>query len=209
MRIEQIKTHRYPGVKPFSENERHLFYGRTADTKKLYQLINLEKLVLLYSKSGLGKSSLLNAGVLPLFNEEDGYATIKIRLGGYYDQSLSPITTSLFKLPKALPNPVLDKLGAGNDTLWLHMKALQHQDADDPKTYILVFDQFEELFTYSQEDIRQFKKQLADLLYNKVPGYIGKSITNRLRRSERMDSTTFTTGCRYRNSSSSLDKKSG
>ena len=43
MRIEQIKTHRYPGVKPFSENERHVFYGRTFDTKKLYQLINLEK----------------------------------------------------------------------------------------------------------------------------------------------------------------------
>ena len=181
MRIEQIKTYRYPGVKPFSESERHVFYGRTFDTKKLYQLINLEKLVLLYSKSGLGKSSLLNAGVLPLFNEEDGYATIKIRLGAYYDQSLSPITTSLFKLPGALPNPVLDKLGAGSDTLWLHMKALQHQDADSPKTYILVFDQFEELFTYSQEDIRQFKKQLADLLYNKVPGYISKSITNRLR----------------------------
>ena len=81
MRTEQIKTHRYPGVKPFSENERHLFYGRTTDTKKLYQLINLEKLVLLYSKSGLGKSSLLNAGVLPLFDEEEGYTTIKIRLG--------------------------------------------------------------------------------------------------------------------------------
>ncbi|MEO6328177.1 MAG: WD40 repeat domain-containing protein [Ginsengibacter sp.] len=179
--MEQIKTHRYPGVKPFSENERHLFYGRTTDTKKLYQLISLEKLVLLYSKSGLGKSSLLNAGVLPLFDEEDQYTTIKIRFGAYFDQSLSPITTSLFKLPGALPNPVLDKLGAGSDTLWLRMKGLQHQDADDPQMYILVFDQFEELFTYNQEDIRQFKRQLSDLLYYKVPAYISKSITNRLR----------------------------
>src|SRR3954452_3461865 len=105
-----MKTHRYPGVKPFSENERHVFYGRSTDTKKLYQLINLEKLVLLYSKSGLGKSSLLNAGVLPLFDEEAGYQTIKIRLGAYSNQSLSPIATSLFKLPEAQVNPVLDKL---------------------------------------------------------------------------------------------------
>lgn len=181
MSTEQIKTHRYPGVKPFSENERHVFYGRTTDTKKLYQLINLEKLVLLYSKSGLGKSSLLNAGVLPLFDEAEGYTTIKIRLGACFDQSLSPIATSLFKLPEASVNPVLDKLGAGSDTLWLRMKALQHEDSEVPKTYILVFDQFEELFTYSQEDIKQFKRQLADLLYAKVPGYISKSITNRLR----------------------------
>lgn len=181
MSTEQIKTHRYPGVKPFSENERHVFYGRTTDTKKLYQLINLEKLVLLYSKSGLGKSSLLNAGVLPLFDEAEGYTTIKIRLGACYDQSLSPIATSLFKLPETTSNPVLDKLGAGSDTLWLRMKALQHSDAATPKTYILVFDQFEELFTYSQEEIKQFKRQLADLLYAKVPGYISKSITNRLR----------------------------
>ncbi|HRH48659.1 MAG TPA: WD40 repeat domain-containing protein [Panacibacter sp.] len=181
MSTEQIKTHRYPGVKPFSENERHLFYGRSTDTKKLYQLINLEKLVLLYSKSGLGKSSLLNAGVLPLFDEQEGYTIVKIRLGAYYEQSLSPINTCLFKLPEAPQNPVLDKLGAGSDTLWLRLKALQHINADFPKTYILVFDQFEELFTYSEEDIKQFKKQLADLLYAKVPGYISKSITNRLR----------------------------
>lgn len=181
MSTEQIKTHRYPGVKPFTENERHVFYGRTTDTKKLYQLINLEKLVLLYSKSGLGKSSLLNAGVLPLFDEAEGYTTIKIRLGTYFDQSLSPVNTSLFKLPGALSNPVLDKLGAGSDTLWLRMKALQHKETSTPKTYILVFDQFEELFTYNKEDIKQFKRQLADLLYVKVPGYISKSITNRLR----------------------------
>ena len=176
-----MKTHRYPGVKPFSENERHVFYGRTTDTKKLCQLIKLEKLVLLYSKSGLGKSSLLNAGVLPLFDEEEGYTTIKVRLGACFDQSLPPITTSLFKLPEASSNPVLDKLGAGNDTFWLRLKGLQHKDADVPKTYILVFDQFEELFTYNQEDIKQFKRQLADLLYSIVPGYISKSITNRLR----------------------------
>ena len=181
MRPEPIKTHRYPGVKPFSENERHVFYGRTTETKKLYQLINLEKLVLLYSKSGLGKSSLLNAGVLPLFDEAEGYTTIKIRLGAYFDHSLSPVKTSLFKLPEASSNTVLDKLGAGSDTLWLRMKSLQHKDGGIPKTYILVFDQFEELFTYSQEDIKQFKRQLADLLYAKVPAYISKSITNRLR----------------------------
>jgi|GEM_PF-625943 len=181
MSIEQLKAHRYPGVKPFSENERHVFYGRANDTKKLYQLIQLEKLVLLYSKSGLGKSSLLNAGVLPLFEEAERYSVIRIRLGAATEQSLSPVTTCLFKLPETTSNEVLDKLGAGGDTLWLRIKALQYNNGDLPITYILVFDQFEELFTYNPEEIRQFKKQLADLLYAKMPAYISKSVTNRLK----------------------------
>jgi hypothetical protein len=174
-------TNRYPGVKPFSENERHLFFGRSTDSRKLHQLISLEKLVLLYGKSGLGKSSLLNAGVLPLFDELGGFEAIKIRLGASMERSPDPVQTCLAKLPEAQSNPTLDKLGAGSDTLWLRLKALQHQDADSRKTYILVFDQFEELFTYGQEEIKQFKKQLADLLYAQVPAYIGRSVTNRLR----------------------------
>ncbi len=181
MKPEQTKTHRYPGVKPFSENERHVFYGRSTDTRKLFQLINLEKLVLLYGKSGLGKSSLLNAGVLPLFDEDEDFVTIKIRFGTFSVNAQSPVAISLFKLPEASANPVMNKLGAGFDTLWLRMKCLQAKDGRALKTYILVFDQFEELFTYDKEDIKQFKRQLADLLYSKVPGYIGKSITNRLK----------------------------
>ncbi len=181
MEIEQTFIHRYPGVKPFSENERHLFYGRSTDTNKLSQLIRLEKMVLLYSKSGLGKSSLLNAGVLPLLEEEEQYTTIKIRFGARFEGSLSPVATSILKLPETSTNAVLDKLGAGNDTLWLRMKALQYNSSNIPKTYILVFDQFEELFTYDKDDIKQFKRQLADLLFSKVPGYISQSITNRLK----------------------------
>ncbi len=178
---EQNKIHRYPGVRPFTEEEKHLFYGRDTDTKKLYQLIILEKLVLLYGKSGLGKSSLLNAGVLPLFNDANNYEVIKIRFGTYYAESLSPLETFLAKLPSASPNPVLGKLDAGTDTLWLHIKSLQYNEGQNAKTYILVFDQFEELFSYPPEHVKQFKKQLADLLYAKLPAYISRSITNRLK----------------------------
>lgn len=178
---EQYTTHRYPGVRPFSEEERHVFYGRNNDTKKLYQLISLDKLILLYGKSGLGKSSLLNAGVLPLFDEEGNNVIIKIRLGTYYGNALTPLNTSLTKLGTATSNAVLEKLDAGIDTFWLRIKSLQYKEGNNPKTYILIFDQFEELFTYSPDDIKQFKKQLADLLYAKIPGYISKSITNRLK----------------------------
>lgn len=179
MLTETAKTYRYPGVRPFSENEQHIFYGRNADSEKLYQLIQLEKLVLLYGKSGLGKSSLLNAGVLPMFDKNN--MVVKIRLGVNTKESFLPVDTCLQKLPGGVSNAVLDKVGAGINTLWLRIKCMQYTRTENPETYILVFDQFEELFTYDMEDIKQFKKQLSDLLYAKVPGYISRAITNRLK----------------------------
>ncbi|CAN5403622.1 hypothetical protein BH11BAC3_BH11BAC3_07730 [soil metagenome] len=174
-------THRYPGVKPFSESERQQFYGRGADSKKLFQLIELEKLVLLYGKSGLGKSSLLNAGVLPLFDEAHNNIVVKIRLGTHVETSLSPVAASLLKIPVKSTNALLNKLEAGAETFWLRIKNLQYKQIGATKTYILVFDQFEELFSYSPEEVKQFKRQVSDLLYAKVPGYINQAITNRLR----------------------------
>ena len=174
------KTHRYPGVKPFTDKERHLFYGRTTDSQKLYKLISLEKLTLLYAKSGLGKSSLLNAGVMPLFVEDGEYTIVNIRLGAKTEGSFAPHATALAKLPKAEPNAILQKLEADED-LWMRTKALQSGGTGSGKTLILVFDQFEELFTYSAAEVEQFKRQLADVLYAKVPAYLRKSISNRLK----------------------------
>jgi len=182
--LKTMKIHRYPGVKPFTENEKHLFFGRANDSQKLFKLISLEKLVLLYSKSGLGKSSLLNAGVLPLFDELENNRSIKIRLSAKTENSLPPSQTCLLKLPLFEQNKILQKLNIQDESLWLRMKSLQSISAKENKTYLLVFDQFEELFTYPSAEIDQFKRQLSDLLYTKIPAYLRKSISNRLKEDE-------------------------
>jgi len=79
------KRYRYPGVKPFSENESDIFFGREADVEQLHNLVLLEKLVVLFGKSGYGKSSLINAGLIPLLNdpnqpEQFRYLPISVRL---------------------------------------------------------------------------------------------------------------------------------
>jgi len=70
------------------------------------------------------------------------------------------------------------------------VKALQPLSEKSSKTYILVFDQFEELFTYSPAEIDQFKKQLADLLYAKIPAYLRKAVSNLLKTDEHFFSDT-------------------
>jgi Novel STAND NTPase 1 len=48
----ETRQNRYPGVQPFRANQRHLFFGREEDIENLYDFILLEKLVVLFGKSG-------------------------------------------------------------------------------------------------------------------------------------------------------------
>ena len=77
----QNKKFRYPRTRPFNEDESKLFFGRNKDIEKLGKKIILEQLLVLFGKSGLGKSSLLNAGVLPKLKKENNYLPVKIRFG--------------------------------------------------------------------------------------------------------------------------------
>ena len=78
MRAKPLYKDRYPGLVPFDKGQSTIFFGRDQEKKELYYQICLEKLVLLFGKSGLGKSSLLNAGVSPML-ESNGYLPIRVR----------------------------------------------------------------------------------------------------------------------------------
>ena len=69
----------WPGLLPFTEDARMFFHGREAETDDLFRLIEREPLTVLFGQSGLGKSSLLNAGVFP-FLRRAGYLPVYLRL---------------------------------------------------------------------------------------------------------------------------------
>ena len=62
---------RYPGMRPFTAEDAHLFKGRDEEIRDLFQLIVLNDIVVLFGKSGIGKSSLLNAGVCPQLEDRN------------------------------------------------------------------------------------------------------------------------------------------
>ncbi len=158
---------RYPGVKPFETSERNLFFGRERDIENLLDLIWLEKLVVLFGKSGYGKSSLINAGILPELEKEA--VPIVVRLGSYVQgQILSPLVTLRNKIEELTNNSEGDFLETLNvtKTLWHQMKRKQSRRQ---RRFVLIFDQFEEFFTYPVADQNIFKEQLAELLYTEVP----------------------------------------
>ncbi len=92
--MEKIKKYRYPGINSFETTDTDIFFGREDDRKKLAELVEIEKNVLLYSRSGLGKSSLLKAALIPELSTI-GYQSYYIRLGSYQKNSLPPVQNVL------------------------------------------------------------------------------------------------------------------
>ena len=53
----------YVGLDCFREDDAGLFFGRDAERKRIIGNLRASRLTLLYAESGVGKSSLLRAGV--------------------------------------------------------------------------------------------------------------------------------------------------
>lgn len=61
----------YPGVQPFQQADQNRFFGRAKDVAALTGLWKLNRLTLVAGPAGRGKTSLLQAGVLPALADED------------------------------------------------------------------------------------------------------------------------------------------
>src|SRR3954447_8507825 len=55
----------YPGLSPYDEGDSALFFGRRAECELVVANLLTSRLTVLYGPSGVGKSSLLRAGVIP------------------------------------------------------------------------------------------------------------------------------------------------
>ena len=171
----KLLSRRFPGVTPFEREQEHLFFGRDREIADLLRLTSLEKLLVLFGKSGHGKSSLLNAGLLPKLETAfrgKRCIPLSIRLGAYAkDQSLSPKEALLSELERAVaPAPdtgFYENLPVGR-SLWREFKRRQAH-AGQPTAFVLLFDQFEEFFLYPPDQQQQFRQEISELLYTEIP----------------------------------------
>ena len=172
------QVYRYPGIRPFQESDRDVFFGREEDIKRLTRLIKLEKLIILFGKSGYGKTSLINAGVSPLLKAE-GYQVQTVRFGafnkkhnefGIHIPTASPLKKMIEKIDEHKEeHPFLTRLTQPEHLpLWYYFKNGQLKRPAHAGTVIFI-DQFEELFTYPKDQIVELCKQLAQVVFGFIP----------------------------------------
>jgi len=167
----------WPGLDPFDETDREYFHGRSAESSELARLVRRELLTVLFGRSGLGKTSLLKAGLFPLLREEDSLP-VYVRLDhaeaapGLREQIFRGLRTACEAHRAQAAQP------AEEENLWtfFHRRDAEFwSDKNRPLTPVIVFDQFEEIFTLGQETEESrarsdaFLAELGDLVENRPP----------------------------------------
>ena len=145
-------TQPYVGPRPFETTDRGLFFGRDREADDILSLIMFHRTVLLYAQSGAGKSSLINTLIIPGL-QADGFVTAPIiRIRGAPPAWLqNTANVYLASIRYALTPDAPETPPADIDDLTL--LDLLRASAPPPRGRgpVLVFDQFEELFTTYQD----------------------------------------------------------
>jgi tetratricopeptide (TPR) repeat protein len=168
----------WPGLTAYTEELKDDFFGRGEEADDLFRRVKRQLLTVLFGQSGLGKTSLLQAGLFPQLRRQD-YLPVLLRLdyaAGAPDLA-AQVKTALAETLRAacLPDTVLP---SPDETLWEYFHRLDAElegPAGKPVRPVLVFDQFEELFTRGQVDeagrlrMKAFLGELADLVEDRAP----------------------------------------
>ena len=80
------------GLRPFSESQSALFFGRELELDAFMELLRTEPLLPVVGPSGAGKSSFVSAGVIPRLREQGAWEVIRLRPG---DQPFQALATAL------------------------------------------------------------------------------------------------------------------
>jgi tetratricopeptide (TPR) repeat protein len=173
---------RYPGTRPFTDSpeDQARFYGREAEGEELYLRVLSVPLLVQFAASGLGKTSLLQAYLLPRLWLRP-FLPVMVRLDAATESLVDAVARSL---EQACKTKSLKFPKVRNDGLWELLSTAVVWRDDLLLTPVLVFDQFEEVFTLRD---RAFRDTLADEL-----GALATGIPpERMRAQQRDESARF------------------
>jgi len=171
--------HPWLGLASFTEETRGYFHGREEEVAELGRRVQRKPLTILFGQSGLGKTSILRAGIVPRLRPE-GYCPVYVRID-YSPDTPAPseqIKQAIFRATESSGQWTKQGVAVEGETLW---EFLHHRDdilmdaSGKPVIPLLIFDQFEEIFTLAQADdagrqrAAHFIEDLADLVENRLP----------------------------------------
>ena len=171
----------WPGLEAFTEASSRYFHGRDAEIDELARRVAGAPLTVLFGKSGLGKSSLLMAGLLPRLRAQH-FLPVYVRLdhGDSAPPCIDQVAAALQAAVRAAqvdappPQP--------GESLWayLHRDSVEFWTRDNhPCLPVFVLDQFEEVFTLGARwpaRVDELRTALADLAENRIPADLEQAL---------------------------------
>ena len=185
------------GLASFTEETREYFYGREAEVAELARRVQRKLLTILFGQSGLGKTSILRAGLVPRLRTQ-GYCPVYVRIdyGREAPEPADQIKAAIAATARRSGEWTQAGVAVEGESLWefLHHRDDVLQD-EAGKTLIplLIFDQFEEIFTLAQTDdfgrarAARFIADLSDLVENRPPKELEERLEQDDAAAERFD----------------------
>lgn len=165
---ETMNATPYVGPRTFSEAQRNLFFGREREARDLLARVLSERLLLFYAQSGAGKSSLLHTRLIPQLRDEKGFGVLPVgRVSGDLPPGVPGVQNIfVFNLllsidqeddPAPLVDVTLDNFLARlvcRGGHWSYDASVLPAPTSGQvgQRYILIIDQFEEIFTSHPEN---------------------------------------------------------
>ncbi len=164
-------TNPYVGPVPFREGQK--LYGREKETDELLDLLVSKRIVLLIAPSGAGKTSLIQSALIPRLRDRyklQALPTIRLtyrneKIEGRGDVNRYALSTmrsieSHFPADQRYTDEQLADLALGR---YFEQRFPISRDGASRQHWVLVLDQFEELFTLDPLDVVKKRAFLEDL----------------------------------------------
>ncbi len=164
----------WPGLVSFTEEASAYFFGRGEEKAELFRLVVRESLSVVFGQSGLGKTSLLQAGLFPELRRAN-FLPVYVRLN--HAVEAPPLAEQVLQAlaEAALRAGARVRKAEPGESLWAYFQS-QDTVVTDPTgvilTPVLVIDQMEEIFTLGRrtaERSRALLEEVECLVENRAP----------------------------------------
>ncbi|MBN4051941.1 WD40 repeat domain-containing protein [Cytophagaceae bacterium AH-315-L13] len=147
----------YPGLRPFNEEESLYFKGRGKHIDRIRDILEEKKFLMVTGASGDGKSSLIFAGLLPIIKA--GFLRAKFNRWAFalFRPERNPVANLAIELANCLKYENKDTVEANLQLgysaivdLYKNSPLFNEKNPRESANLFILVDQFEELFTYTE-----------------------------------------------------------